>query len=166
MKSVARGKKYYTSTETVFSQTTSCLYFNNYTAGSTLPQWIINQGSQTCCLSVHFIQPSHRITAVTECGLARCLSPNVSLLALLSTAIVMWQRDRRMSSEQRWNGADRGKTKLLREKPLSVPVCPPKFPSKLALDQIVQCQKSFQICFFLAFRHRHRGSNSSAVRGW
>ena len=58
-----------------------------------------------------------------------------------------------MSVERWWNGDDRenwsdggmvmtGKTKVLRGKPLSMPVCPPKFPSELALDQIVQCQKN------------------------
>jgi hypothetical protein len=132
----------YRRTETVFSQTTSCLYFSNYTAGSMLQQRIINQGFQTCCLSVHFIQPSHHVIAITVCGLAWCLSPNVSLLAL-STAILMWHQDRRMSPEQWWNGADRGKPKYSEKKPLSVLVCPPKFPSELALEQIVQCQKDF-----------------------
>lgn len=108
MKSAARGKKCYTPNEIVFSQTTSCLYFNNHTAGSMSQQWNVNQGAQTCGLSVHFIQPSHHITAVTDCGPARCLSPRV-LLLVLSAAIFMWHRDRRMSSEQWWNGADRGK---------------------------------------------------------
>lgn len=141
MKSVARGKKCYILNETVFSQRMSRLYFNNHTAGSTLQQRNVYQGAQTCGPPVHFVQPSHHITAVTEHGLARCLSPTVSQLA--SADIIMWHRDRRMSSEQWQNGADRGKQNYSQKNLSQCRSVHQNSPIEPALDQIVQCQKNF-----------------------
>jgi len=38
----------------------------------------------------------------------------------------------KISVEQRWNDTDRGKSEVLREKPVPVPVSPPQFPQGLA----------------------------------